>query len=481
MYTDFDKNVKAEVITLSDLKGLDYKSFYSRYYRRIECEKRREYPNKSREEIKEEIEEEIKKTAEKSAKETKEKYYEFNSEKVKEIEYKFKQKKLKVSFICVPKILRDGKFYTISGVYFTLYDNKFFNKLYEIRFEEFYNITSVIQLDNKDIVFFTNDLIIIYRLKEEKYFLFQKIEENRTGYGQQYSYSHCDRAPKTFRAEYIKEISGNRFISVSNYGFKIYSLNEKNEYSISLLESYYEGLETIIELDKNSFIFCSRINHNVSYGGPAHNELIIDKIDLREITEKEIKNKLIKKGDDDSYSYDEDKDRDKIDDEKAKKLIESLKFTYDYNQFIEYSTRGDYHYFKGNAILKNKYLIVGIDNNFLIIDILSGRLLKRYELFVVGEDNLYNCNANIEKYNNNEKNEFLINIKGNIVLFELTKDNNLKIINQSFFENIKSIKLLNEKNNVFYDDGIEKKNSYNVRNHYSYSYGFVENDVSIFY
>ena len=442
MYNDFDENVKPEIITLSDLKDLDYKSFRRKYkLGRMANDKRRENPNKSLEEIKAEVKEEIKKAVEKSAKETKEKYYEINSEKTKELKQKFKPKELKVNSGCDPKILRDGKFYTISQGCFTVYDDKLLKKLYEIKLEKNFNVISVIQLDNKDLVFFTSGLFTIYRLKGEKYFLFQKIVENRTGYGQQYSYSGCDRWPRTFCAEYIKEISGNRFICVSNYGFKMYALNEKNEYTVALLEWYYDDLETIIELDKNSFIFCSRINIEASQSGPACNELIIEKIDLRAITKEEIKKKLIEK--------DEDKGEDKIDDEKAKKVIESLKFTYDHKKFIEYSIRREYHYFKGTAILKNKYLIVGIDNNILIIDTLSGRLLKRYELFINGKDNLYNCNGKIEKHNNNENNEFLLNIKGNIVLFELTNDNNLKIISQSFFENLKK---LNENDNEFNDE-----------------------------
>ena len=105
---------------------------------------------------------------------------------------------------------------------------------------------------------------------------------------------------------------------MSNYGFKIYSLNEKNEYSITLLERYHEGLKTIIELDKNSFIFCTEIYCSDSLGGPAHNILIIDKIDLREIIKEERKNKLIEKDDDNYYRQVINKDRDKIGDEKEK-------------------------------------------------------------------------------------------------------------------------------------------------------------------
>ena len=154
-----------------------------------------------------------------------------------------------------------------------------------------------------------------------------------------------------------------------------------------------------------------------------------------------------------------------------------MKFTYDHQLFIKYSIRREYHYFQGNVILKKKYLIVGIDNNILIIDILSGKPLKRYELFINGEDNSYICSANIIKWKY-EDNEFLINKGGNFVLFELTNDNDLKIINQSFFENIKSIKKLNEKNNIFYDDGTEKKDPYNGRKKFSF---FFLNDENCFY
>ena len=105
----------------------------------------------------------------------------------------------------------------------------------------------------------------------------------------QWSSFGCRSSPKTYDTEFIKEISGNRFICVSNYGFKMYSLNEKNEYTVTLLEWYYDDLETIVELDKNSFIFCSRINIKASLSGPPCNELIIEKIDLRAITKEEIK------------------------------------------------------------------------------------------------------------------------------------------------------------------------------------------------
>ena len=459
MSKDFNENVKEEVIVLSNLKNLDYKSFYNIYSPwKMEYNKKEEYPNKSKQEIQEEVKEEIKKNIEKSVKETKENFYLINNEKGKEFEQKFRQVKLKVNFNSVPKILRDGKFYTISQGYFTMYGNRFFNKLYEIELKD--NITSVIELDNKDLVFLAADLLFIYRLKEGNYFLFQKIEEKQTGYYTQISLKGCFADKKTYKAEFIKEISGNRFICVSNYGFKMYSLNEKNEYSISLLEWYHEGLRTIIELEKNSFIFCTQGDYGGSLDGLAHNVLIIDKIDLREITQIEKENKLFDQADVSRYyqGYSKRKARYKLTEEKDIRVIDSLKFTYDYKQFINYNTYEGFHFFKGNVILKNKYFIIGIDNNILIFDIFLVKELKKYKLLISGEENLYICKANIKKWNNDEDNEFLINIKGNIVLFELTTDIDLKIINQSYYQNINYLKILNEKNNGFYDD-VKKENS----------------------
>ena len=160
-----------------------------------------------------------------------------------------------------------------------------------------------------------------------------------------------------------------------------------------------------------------------------------------------------------------------------------MKFTYDYEQFIKYSSYGGHHYFRGNVILKNKYFIIGIDNNILIFDIFSGMQLKRYRLFINGEDNLYICNAIIKKWNNKEDNEFLLTIKGNIVLLELTSDNDLKIISQSYNENINYLKKLNENNNSFYDDSKKEDYNYN-RRYYFYSKDVNDNkncSVSIFY
>ena len=221
-----------------------------------------------------------------------EKYYKIDEQKSKELELVFKQIKLIIKFKSKLKLLRDGLFYTIYKGNFTIYNNKTFNKLYEIKFGKKYN--SVILLDNKDLVFLSNNQLIIYRLQKKKYSLLQKIEENEEYYELKYSHSSCILFPKKYKVKFIKEISGNRFICFSNYGFKIYSLNDKNEYSIVLLESHDERDEykdiAINVLDKNNFIFCSRIKHCVGIG--AYYKNIINKISLKEITKTEKEKKL---------------------------------------------------------------------------------------------------------------------------------------------------------------------------------------------
>ena len=488
MYEGFDPKVKSEVIVISGLNNYNVKGSYSFYDDwRMRWQKKDENPNKSEEEIKAEIKEEIKRNTDKLKEESMQRDYKIDNEKVKELESIFKQIKLKINFDSKPRILREGKFFTISQGYLFIYDNRFFNKLHEIKLENNHNYTSVIQLDNQDLILFSEGELNVYRLKNGNFVLVQKIYDNKAGYKMQMSYSGCMAYPKTYSSRFIKDISGNRFILVSNYGYKIYSLNEKNEYSITLLESYHNGLKTIVELDRDNFIFLSQIECGASLGGPDHNVLTIDKIKLIEISKSEKKLKLEKLKERDYYEDEEDyfgfrnkKPAKKISEEEIKNAIESLKYTHIEQELLDYSTYGSHHYFKGNVILKNKYFIVAIDYNILIFDISSGKQLKRYEILLYGGDNLYRCNINFRKWNNSKDNQFLINLAGNIILFELINEYELKIINQIYFKDIKYLKQLNEKSNKFYNDCKIEDLEYDD----DYYYSEDENktfSVSIFY
>ena len=487
MYEGFDPKVKSEVIVISGLNNYNLKGSYCCYnYWNMLYNKKVENPKKSDKEIEAEIKGEIKISIDKLKEESIRRYYKIDNEKTKELVSIFKQIKLKVKFDSKIGILRDGKYYIIHKGYLFIYDNKLFNKLHIIKLENNYNYTSVIQLDNQDLILFSEYELNVYRLINNKFFIVQKIYDNRAGYETQYS--GCVATPIIYRGQFIKEISDNRFILVCNYGYKIYSLNEKNEYSITLQEEYHMGLKKIIELDKNTFIFLSELECDDPLEVTAYNILNIDKIKLKEISNYEKNKKLnnIKKRD---YYKEEElylryfnfrnkKPAKKVSEEEIKNVIESLKYTHINQELLNYSIDESHHYFKGNAILKNKYLIVAIDNNILIFDISSCKQLKRYEILLYGEDNLYKCNINLKKWNNSKDNQFLINLAGNIVLFELINEYELKIINQIYFKDIKNLKQFDEKYNKFYDDGkIEDL----------YSGGFCSGDknktfsVSIFY
>ena len=75
-------------------------------------------------------------------------------------------------------------------------------------------------------------------MKDKQYYLFQKINEDRKGYALQLEHSGCLVDSKNYKVNYLKEISLNRFICISNYGFKIYSLNKNNKYSLILLNEH---------------------------------------------------------------------------------------------------------------------------------------------------------------------------------------------------------------------------------------------------
>ena len=168
--------------------------------------------------------------------------------------------------------------------------------------------------------------------------------------------------------------------------------------------------------------------------------------EIKEIGERGYNNDFIDDGEEPAKTLNE---------EEIKGVINSLKYTHIKQELLEYWVEGSHHYFRGNSILKNKYFIISIDNNILIFDISSGKQLKRYEILVYGEDNLYVCKANINEWNNNKDNEFILNLGGNIIMFELMKEYELKITSQMYFKDINYLKQLNEKSNRSYDDDID--------------------------
>ena len=324
----------------------------------------------------------------------------------------------------------------------------------------------MIELDNNDLILFINtnknknnwrfeNEIHIYRLKDKNYCLDQKIKEDRNGYKIQESYSGCFVSSKQFNLLDIKKLSGNRFISISNYGFRIYSLNNNNQYSLILMDTHLEGINKICEINENKFIFCTIKHYGASMGGPGHDYLLIEKGNIIKIGEKELNERIIGLNERKSIlRYGENNDN--FDLEKSKKLISSLKSESSFKSIFEYSTYGGSHNFSDYIIIKNKYFCILVDNYLLIFHLLDNDLTKRYTFLKNGEKNLYiGSKYNIRKWNNTNDNKFLLIFDDYIILFELNENYlngrnviNLKIIGNYNFPNSSS--LLTDEENMFY-------------------------------
>ena len=381
-----------------------------------------------------------------------EKYYKIEKEKNNELEKLFKTFKSKIKYSNI-NYLNKGKFWAFSNGSFIILDKITFNKTHEIKFNNNEEINSVIELDNNDLVFMINNdnNLYFYRLEKGKYIFFQKIKEDITGYKMQEYLSGCMVFQKKFKLNKIKKLYGNKFISISNYGIRIYDLNEKEEYSIVLMDVHSEGIEHIYKIDKQKFIFCSSKFIGPSPGGPKFNIITIEKVELKNITDKEKISKIedLKKEDD----WDFFEKVEEIDISKSEKMISSLKLTSYCEKFFEYSTYEECHRLSDFFVLKGKYFIIMIDYNLLIFDLSTGKQMIRYEIVMEGKNNLYYNNYEVGKWNNINDNEFILNINGNITLFELndSKEIDLKIIGYSFFPNIKNLKKI-EDENIFYSN-----------------------------
>jgi hypothetical protein len=398
-------------------------------------------------------------------------YYKIDEQKAKELESVFKQTKLKINLNQKPKMLKDGVLWT-SKESFTMYDSKFFKKIFEIKLENGCDITSAIELDNKDLVLlaFVKDKdswnrackILIYRLKNDKYELIQTINENQKGYSSQFvQYGMCSRSisKKPYEVEYIKKISGNRFICVNSYGFKIYASNEKQEYSLISLNEYLEGIKIIYEINPNKFIFGTEKksnNHYIRY----YNNILFQVVSLKEITKEEINTKLNELDENDreyfGFFYFSKPNKENGISEESKKILESLKVSCSFKTLFQYRS-GEYSYIKDFTILKDKYMIILLDSTLFVLSLDSEEILKKFDIKISINDKYYNgLNIDMKKWNNGEDNNFILFIQGNIYLCELYEDGKeirLKILNHSYFPdfaNKRNVEKLTEKENRFF-------------------------------
>ena len=257
-YKDFDKKIENPIIVLSHLQDLkilnkkpsnniykDKKEYFSSY----DMIKSKAKKDTSKEEIEKEVEKEIMSKKENLKEESLKLYYKINNSKNKELEEAFKESELKV--ISNDSInLGNGKMYSkLDNNICIISDIKNNNKLYEIKLKNLEDVKTVIELDNNDLIFLIeiqnekvsclyNYELLIYRLKNKIYSLHQNIKENRNGYVLETACHCCQISPKNYQVNWIKKLSGNRFMIFSNYGIKIYSLNKKKQYSLVLMDEH---------------------------------------------------------------------------------------------------------------------------------------------------------------------------------------------------------------------------------------------------
>lgn len=364
-----------------------------------------------------------------------------DKEENEELKNTFNEIKFKTHLPYKTKILKNGKFYTFAYGIFIIYDDKKFKKLYEIKFEKETNFRSVIQLDNNDLIFLMEkkvpslkfnyeilNQIMIYRLKDNNYYLIQEINDESKDFELQKTFvGHGNFIDKQYIPNKLKDLSNNRFFSLSNYGIKFFSLNNNNNYVLVSSRAFGDSLvkiDIIQESIKNYFII-SYYEFHPGYGLANYSDfkLIIEKISLKGTNSQQM-----------------------------------LSLHYGDGGFNFYIPSTEH------MILKKIFFIIRVDKYILIFNIVSGNLLKRFELNFNNNETMFNGTLCIKKWNNKKDNEFLLFSGNYIILFELNEYNlslNIKaymatksrIIDQKNDEDLIKI---NDEENQFYK--IDKQN-----------------------
>jgi hypothetical protein len=83
-------------------------------------------------------------------------------------------------------------------------------------------------------------------------------------------------------------------MSISNYGIRLYSLNNNNQYSLVLMDTHLERIDKIYEINENSYIFCTNKHYGASLRREDYDYLLIEKVENIKKNELEKKNKSTK-------------------------------------------------------------------------------------------------------------------------------------------------------------------------------------------
>lgn len=314
-----------------------------------------------------------------------------------------------------------------------VYNEKNRTKLLEIE-TGINSVLFVEKLENKDMIFiFDNEvdyILLVYRLKKgeksgkKEYFLTQIIFESIEGFKvktkRKKRYNSVKNETIKYDLFYTKGISRNRFFCISNYGFKLYSMNNKKEYELILVEPY-EKIDIIYEIDTNKFIFGSNLRSVEGFGfcGNAYTvykKLILDLIELKDIDKQEKKHI---------------ENLDNLQDLKEKSYISQKMFVLNHSSPLVYEKDKDLS-FSDFVILKKKFFIIMIKKYILIFNLEIGKEIKKFKIIL---DKSYK--NDIKKWDCPENDEFILISNNYVFLFKLIEENSskvsLNILNYAYF------------------------------------------------
>ena len=306
--------------------------------------------------------------------------------------------------------LKDGKLGVFSDYTINIYDQINYKEIAQIETKEkIEKIANIIELDNNDLVLYCqenngtkypDDIIKIYKLKNGKYEYVQTITDDKNDYKRIKFRLNCRICDTIYHLNYILKISDNRFITISSLGFKIYSYsNEDSKYSYILKyqDNDYKSIKRIGVLNNNELLIFARDFQTAGFRAllsSEYDKVLFDKFDIR--------NKIAKR-------------------------IWYKKFEYG---SLDVSNC---------VILKKKYLVVRINEEFYIFDILKGKKLMIY-LPVRNNNNfgdLYSWKS--------ESDDIFLSIKNDKISLIQFNDtwNSLKVIESYSFNYINKIEHLN--------------------------------------
>ena len=366
---------------------------------------------------------------------------------INQIKMRLKSPRLKLKEQGIVFEMKNDKIGIISKS-LRIYETKSYQKIQEIQNEEKEEtIEKMFELDNNDLILISKidpDIrkskykIKIYRLKNEKYELFQVIDDDNNGYEMKIKkkLGITKRKHKIYyKLNDIIKLTQNKFIAVSDLGFKIYSLSNEDinsKYTLCFMHKneVYDYIKYIYPVNENELIiFYYTKNFSLNFFIPGNDTLDIEKFDI--INNKKIKNIFHKKR----------------------------------NQLF------DYFPFSNFIIIKDKYLVIIIIGSFYIFDIIKGE-----KKFVIFSSVKYDIYGNLHNLNSISDDIFLLIQNGRFVFIQYNESwNKLDVIGS--FQHDKLVKNVEESYYIKYYYFEYQKEEYkklgNKNEFYIYENGFI--------